>query len=76
MNFLSNNSLYDSNVFTTWGTSAHRLEGILSFSFHIDAAPRSGVDGLPLDGKISFGSADREKRRRRVLETIAYTIAY
>lgn len=50
----------------------HRLEGILSFS------PPDGVVGLPLDGKVSFGSGDREKRRtrRRVLETIAYAIAY
>jgi len=59
-----------------------RLEGqahiaLKGFSpFRFTSTLRSSVDGLPLDGKISFGSADREKRRRRVLETIAYTIAY
>lgn len=53
--FLSNPSLYGSNVFTAWGTSAHRLEGILSFSFHIGAAPRCGRPSTRWKSQLRYG---------------------
>lgn len=52
--FLPNNSLYVSNVFMAEG-QAHRLEGILSFSFYIGAAPRCGRPSTRWKSQLRFG---------------------
>jgi len=69
MNFLPNNSLLRERGVAAEG-QAHRLEGILSFSF-LAARPRCGRPSSRWKSQLSVRTTEK-RRRRQILETIAY----
>jgi len=69
MNFLPNNSLLRERGVAAEG-QAHRLEGILSFSL-LAARPRCGRPSSRWKSQLSVRVTEK-RRRRQVLETIAY----